>query len=291
MRAGRVPPTRPAFAGFPDSRTVSSSLVASLTERALDVNAANLALGNDVYELTGATFVRNTALPNIYDANHIRDATASTPHDIDALLAAADREYAASSHRRFTADHRTPPELLARLTLDGYSRSEGLVLLLEGELRTQPKPFDIRPLVTERDWEEYWTLSLEDWVEGMAKRNHPEEAQEPVARQMWAARRRKQPPTQYWMAYVDGRPIAYFNSWAGTDGVGQVEDLFTRRPFRHRGAATALIHHCVTDARAKGAGPVVIVADPTDTPMHMYAAMGFRPVALTVNYLKKLDPA
>jgi hypothetical protein len=57
----------------------------------------------------------------------------------------------------------------------------------------------------------------------------------------------------------------------------------------HRGLATALIHPCVADARSKGAGPVVIAADPTDTPKHMYAAMGFRPVAVYSHYLKRLD--
>ena len=58
--------------------------------------------------------------------------------------------------------------------------------------------------------------------------------------------------------------------------------------YRHRGVATALIAHCVDDARAHGAGPVVIVSDPTDTPKHMYAALGFRPVALKRGWLKRL---
>jgi len=88
---------------------------------------------------------------------------------------------------------------------------------------------------------------------------------------------------------VDGRAAAYFNSWAGIDGVGQVEDLFTHPDYRHRGLATALIHRCVADCRAKGAGPVVIVSDPADTPKLMYAAMGFRPVALVSNYMKRLQ--
>ena len=59
-----------------------------------------------------------------------------------------------------------------------------------------------------------------------------------------------------------------------------MEELFTHPEFRHRGLATALIHHCVADAREHGAGPVVIAADPEDTPKLMYAAMGFRPVAM-----------
>ena len=101
-------------------------------------------------------------------------------------------------------------------------------------------------------------------------------------------RRIKSPPVRFWLAYLDGEPRAYFASWEGTEGVGQVEDLFTHPDFRHRGLATALIHHCVADARAHGAGPVVIVADPTETPKRIYAAMGFRPVAVKRSYLKKL---
>ncbi len=98
----------------------------------------------------------------------------------------------------------------------------------------------------------------------------------------------KSPPVRYWLAYVDGEPRGYFNSWAGIDGVGQVESLFVQAEYRHRGLATALIHHCVADARAHGAGPVVIVADASDTPKRMYAAMGFRPVAVKREYLKTL---
>jgi predicted GNAT family acetyltransferase len=94
---------------------------------------------------------------------------------------------------------------------------------------------------------------------------------------------------QYWLAFVHGEPVAYFNSWAGIDGVGQVEDLFTHPDYRRRGVATALIHHCVAECRRQGAGPVVIVADPTDTPKQIYSAMGFRPIAVCTHYLKKLS--
>ncbi len=71
--------------------------------------------------------------------------------------------------------------------------------------------------------------------------------------------------------------------------MGQVEDLYTLPKYRKRGIASALIHHCVADARAKGAGPVIIAANPTDTPKHIYAAMGFRPVAVQSHYTKHLD--
>ena len=52
--------------------------------------------------------------------------------------------------------------------------------------------------------------------------------------------------------------------------------------------ARALIHHGVAEARRDGARPVVIVADPADTPKRMYATLGFRPVAVKRDYLKRL---
>jgi predicted GNAT family acetyltransferase len=71
------------------------------------------------------------------------------------------------------------------------------------------------------------------------------------------------------------------SSWPGENGVGQVEDLFTHPDYRHRGLATTLIAHGVADARARGAGPVLIIADPSDTPQQMYSAMGFRPLFIS----------
>ncbi len=103
------------------------------------------------------------------------------------------------------------------------------------------------------------------------------------------ARRAKDPPVRYWIAYAGETPAAYLASWEGPDGVGQVEDLFTHPDYRHRGLATALIHHCVAEAREHDAGPVVIGADPDDTSKDMYAALGFRPVAIERNYWKPAE--
>jgi len=240
----------------------------TLTDRVLAADAGYFALGNEVFEHLGAKFLRNRASPDIYDANHVADARPTTPAQIEEMLVAIDREFADVKHRRFIVDHRTPPEFVARLVLDGYEREDVLVSLLDGELLgPAPEEFDIRPVESEADWDAYWELMLKDWHEHIAK----------------------QPPVQYFMAYVRNRPVAYFNSWAGIDGVGQVEDLFTLPRFRKRGIARALIHHCVADARAKGAGPVIIAADPTDTPKRIYAAMGFRPLVVQSHYTKPLN--
>ena len=260
-----------------------------LSSLAADVNAANFMLGNEVFEAAGATFVRSTDTPHIYDANHVTKVHARTPAEIDDLLAAIDREFQHAGHRRFDVDHRTPPELVARLAQEGgYERDDALILLLEGELQGSAPPCDIRPMLTDADWETYWELMLQDWNEHQArlKRNVSEE----IARQMWRAKKRKQPPVQYWLAYEGERAVAYFNSWEGVDGIGQVEDLFTHPDYRKRGIATALLHHCIAQSRAYGAGPVVIVADPTDTPKNIYARMGWRPVAMVSHLIKQVGP-
>jgi len=68
-----------------------------------------------------------------------------------------------------------------------------------------------------------------------------------------------------------------------------VEDLFTLPECRNKGVAAALIRQAVGDCRARGAGPVVIAADPNDTPKHFYSRIGFRPVAVSSHYWKKLS--
>jgi ribosomal protein S18 acetylase RimI-like enzyme len=259
---------------------------ADLAARALDVDAVNLALGHETFEAGGARFVRNRSFPRIYDANHVNHVTADTPEAINHLLARVELEYEGYDHREFGVDYRTPPAFVSRLALEGYERRDSLVMLLEGDLAGDPPEHDIRSLDTEDGWCAYDELHAIDWKEHMERVKRTEDPS--VPEQMRATHRAKQPPVQYFLAYSEGRPVAYFNSWAGIDGVGQVEDLFTHPDFRHRGFATALIHHCVADARSKGAGPVVIVADPDDTPKRMYAALGFRPVAVYSHYLKRL---
>jgi GNAT superfamily N-acetyltransferase len=258
-----------------------------LALRALDVNQANLALGHDVFTADGATFVRNMKYPRIYDANHVANVTAATPNEIERLLRRVETEFAHCTYREFHVDYRTPPALEARLLFDGYQLGHSLVMLLEGDLSSAPKPCDIRPLDSDATWDAFFALHQMDWNEYTARTGIG--GDETVGTDMARTQRLKSPPVRYWLAYADGEPRGYLNAWEGIDGVGQIENLFVQAEYRHRGLTTALIHHCVADARAHGAGPVVIVADASDTPKRMYATMGFRPVAVKRDeYLKTL---
>jgi GNAT superfamily N-acetyltransferase len=247
-----------------------------------------LRLGNNTSAARHSVLVLNRDIPDIYDANHVDSIRASVAAEIDDLFATVEDKHDYARHRRYDTDFRTPPEFVARLLLHGgYVRQDTLVMVLEGGLNSSASPLDIQPVQSGSDWESYWELMWIDWMEGQQKQGRV--AREDVARQMWHARRLKQPPVRYCLAYVGARPVAYFASWAGAGGVGQVEDLFTHPDFRLRGIARSLIFHCVGASRDDGAGPIVIAADPTDTPKEIYHALGFRPVAVASQYLKRLD--
>jgi GNAT superfamily N-acetyltransferase len=250
------------------------------------VNPANLALGHETSVTDGATFVRDTRFPEIHDANHAVHITASTPAAIDALLARMEREYAHAPNRIFHCDFTTPTALEARLALAGYAMtSQSLVMLLEGGLRGgPPRPYDIRPVGDDGGWRAYRALQARDWDEHIARIGHDVPAS--VGEAMFGTHRVKSPPVRFWLAFEEGEPCGYLNSWEGIGGVGQVESLYVAPEHRHRGIATALLHHCVADARAHGAGPVVIVSDPTDTPKDMYASMGWEPACLKRQWMR-----
>lgn len=254
---------------------------------AVDINWRNLALGHPTFTAEGATFVRNPNLPKIYDANFVYNAATATPDEIDSLIARARKEYVHASSASFRLDHRTPPELEARLALDGEQRGATLVMLLERDLLgPPPAACDIRPLDTDAGWDAYGQLKRADWADRAPHLNE-DPADTTVPDGLTSHHRLGCPPNRYFMAYVDNTPVGFFNAWEGHDGIGQVEDLFVLPAFRRRGIAHALIHHCVADARAHGAGSVVICADPADTPKHIYANLGWRPIALTRQFALK----
>ena len=171
---------------------------------ALTVSEAFSALGNERFEADGATFVRNREIPHIWDANHVSGITASTPAEIGRLLERVEREFAGFRHRQFRADFRTPPALEARLTLEGHQRNEELVMLLEGDLRGQPKRHEIRPLTDDAGWQAYTALHDLDWREYKERMPGRRGFDEKTAEAMMRSRRLKSPPVRHWLACVEG---------------------------------------------------------------------------------------
>ena len=250
---------------------------------ACETIAGYFALGNDVVADGLAGFVRNPAVPDVYDANQAVSVRAATPGEADAVLGRAEAPYAACRHRQFLCDALTPAGFEARLVQDGYLADAEVHLVLEGELRARPGGgVSVRAVETAADWAAVGRLTRLD---------HEEEAARPgggwgkdVTGRIVAVKRGKCPPLRFWLAALDGTDCGFFSSWSGDNGVGKVEDLFTDPDFRGRGVASALIASAGADARERGAGPVLVGARPDDTPRLMYAAMGFRPLCLTRAY-------
>lgn len=243
--------------------------------------------GNRVEELAGARFVTNPAFPVVRDANLVCGVRAESQAEIDAVLAHTERIFANFGHRRFQCDPRTPPTFEARLALEGYACDETLQLLLPGALRAEPRAVALRLAETDDDWAAIERLSRLDHIEEAAKEGR-EPYTEETTRQLTLSKRHKCPPVRFWLVREEGFDCAFFASAPAVAGVGIVEDLFTHADFRHRGIATALIAHAVSDTRTQGAGPVMIGAAVDDTPKRMYAALGFRPLCITRGWLKML---
>jgi GNAT superfamily N-acetyltransferase len=239
-------------------------------------------LGCEVHGEPLARFVRNRDAPRIYDVNFVSFVRAGTRGEIAAVLDRADDFFNGLPHRVFHIDPWTPPAFEAQLLLDGFEFEDELQLLLEGELRVahDAPAIDIKPVESDEDWSVVRRLTRLDHEEQAGRGVHPLWDEE-VTTEMVATKRAKAPDLRFWLARADHADCAFLSSWPGARGVGKVEDLFTRPDFRHRGIASAMIIHCVRDARERGAGPVLIGALPNDTPMRMYAAMGFRPFCVT----------
>jgi hypothetical protein len=207
---------------------------ADLLRRVFDARAAYNELGNTVVEEPTARFVRNADTPQVHDANLVSRVRAEADDEIDGVLARADEIYAELHHRKVMIDPDTPPAFEARLVLEGYEPHAHVELVLEGEVRALPSPGDLRLVESDADWRSLTALWQLDHEEEVAKGQHDPWGPG-VTEQMVAAKRVKAPDLRFWLARVDDTDAAFFSSWPGPEGVGIVEDLFTRPEFR-RGA-------------------------------------------------------
>ena len=86
--------------------------------KALYVAQGFLALGNERFEAAGATFIRNRALPDIRDTNLVMQVEATTPSEVNRLLARVEMEFEGFSYRCIDRlDFTTPPLVEAALAL------------------------------------------------------------------------------------------------------------------------------------------------------------------------------
>jgi GNAT superfamily N-acetyltransferase len=245
-------------------------------------------LGHAGIDAPHCHIVANPAWPQVWDANHVDAVTARTPAEIDGVLAAMDRHLAHTPWRVAHTDGFTPDEFLARLALDGFEeRPVTLQMVLEGGLTDRGCVIDLHPVETDADWSALQTLVVEDVAEG--RKTGDLDLSAAFAADMVATYRAKAPDCRYHLVMQDGQPVAYGALAAAPDGVGLIEDLFTRAQHRRQGIATGLIAAFADRLRDRGCDTVFLGALATEAPKHLYARLGFRPVGLARTWIRDLS--
>lgn len=268
----------------------------SLAADAARIYLAQRMLGCDVTRCDGFSLARNPATPLIYDSHFAFDVAGELAEDGAAFEAALDQAFAGAGHRKVVWHASDPPSVEARLAAHDFEVEQVLQMVLEGPLARAPRagaPWRLHQATSEDDWAALVRLQRANFDERNARNGQP--LYEPAVAEQLVASWRMKPGMRFWLATLAGReldtetsgePCAYLGSWAGQDGLGMVEYLFTDPVARHRGIATALIAHAVEAVRSEGAEAVLIGADIEETPKSMYLGLGFSPVCLTRQWLR-----
>lgn len=80
--------------------------------------------------------------------------------------------------------------------------------------------------------------------------------------------------TRFFGVPVDGEIVSWADLYLA-HGIGQVEDVATRKEHRGKGYATAVVLKAAEEARTAGADLVFLVADEDDWPKELYGRLGF----------------
>jgi GNAT superfamily N-acetyltransferase len=228
--------------------------------------------GSEVLALGGATAVRNAAAPG---------------HPLGTFLCELRTEEVApllaEPFRRVLVDPDTPPAAEARLALHDWRLDVQLHLALPAGVAVDAPASVVRPVVDDAGWTEIQRLFRIDHLEEDARLGRPARSEAATAAAV-ALRRSLGPGVTYLLTERSGEVAGCVATWPGEDGTGLVEDVFVHPGHRHRGIASELLRHAVTHARDRGASCVAIGAEVTDTPKHLYARFGFRPVAVARSY-------
>jgi len=258
-----------------------------IVERVCTAYAWQRALGHATIRDSLCCIVWDRAHPDVWDANHVSGVRARTAGEIDQVLRRTEEALGHCHHRLFVVDPLTPAAFVARLALDDYSELVPTIqLILEGQLRAHPRDLDLRPVITEEDWQCLHALVRQDHAEGARTQGLSIPAE--VTRGIVASYRKKSPAYQFFLAREDGVDCAYGAGVLCENGIGMVEDLFTLPLFRKRGIATAIIAWVIAQVRSRGAEQVLIGAHATDPPKRLYASLGFSPVCVTREYIKRI---
>jgi GNAT superfamily N-acetyltransferase len=191
--------------------------------------------------------------------------------DIDDLIRILEEHYGYLRHRRVIVEDEAEGERLARGFRDrGWQVESHVYMALHEPRDREPEPglaVEVSP--AEHRAIEHRTLGEDAF------------ASDPDVRDMLldarAARQRVVDVVHCVAGVLDGRHVGNTIVYL-VEGVAQVEDVATLKPFRRRGVARAMVSLAVDLALQHDPELVWIAADAEDWPKDLYAKLGFRPV-------------
>lgn len=214
--------------------------------------------------------------PAVWDANFAIAGAGATAGD---LLTALDRAFGQAPWRTVVADCLTPPEVEAALPFAGYAqRIQAVEMLAQGSV-TSPRPLaavDLRPVDDAASWTTLAELVRADHREG----GRTGAIDDAVSAGLLATMRGRSPPCRNWLLVAVGDAVGYGTTVACPNGLGLIENLFTRPDRRGRGLMSAFIVAAAERLRAEGCAGVFLDAHADAASQRLYAALGFTPVAL-----------
>ncbi len=91
---------------------------------------------------------------------------------------------------------------------------------------------------------------------------------------------------RYFLVEREGEPAACCQL-LGSDGIGQVEEVYTSVRHRGHGLASAIVRAGIEASRERGDDLVMIMADADDWPQRLYGRLGFETVDRYLNFTRK----
>lgn len=241
--------------------------------------------------------IRTRSNPTYHWGNYVIFESAPTTGDFDRWNAVFDAEIASDGdvpeHRLFTWDvapcsgsrsrasqsgSPTPEENIG--VVDDFvaagMRLESAIVLTTSQVETPPHPnrdIDVRPLVTDRDWQR----AIESQVESRPDEYSPDNFRKFKIAQMGNYRRMSDAGLGHWFgAFLEDELVADLGLFH-RDGVARYQQVSTSPRYRRQGICGTLVH--AASAHLTGTAPIetfVMEADPEYHAARIYESVGFR---------------
>lgn len=217
--------------------------------------------------------VRTPAEPTFYWGNFLLLAAPPAAGQVDHWLEAFRREFPDAAHVSLGIDRFETAADLVPLREAGFRVDTVVAMTTRAAPAEAPGAVgaDVRPLVSERDWEQEVDLALE------VDRDDPHVTREFAQGRVWANRSLVAAGHgRWWGAFVADQLVTSLGIFRAGAGLARYQFVKTHPDFRRRGLAGALVRAAAQDGlEALGADTLVMAANPEEEAIRIYRAAGF----------------